>query len=100
MRRAVLGTMVVAGLLVLSGCTAAANDVVTPPGVELAGFWQGVWHGLVSPVTLVVSLFRDDVGLYAVHNDGAWYDVGFMVGVSTVLSGGGGSTVVARGRRR
>ena len=63
------------------------------------GFWLGLWHGVISPVTVIVSLFRDDVGIYAVANSGAWYDVGFMVGVSAFFgsTSRSGGTVRRRG---
>jgi hypothetical protein len=68
-------------LLILGACAASGNESAgTAPG--LPNFWLGLWHGVISPVTFLVSLFRDDVGIYAVRNSGAWYDFGFMVGVS------------------
>ena len=45
------------------------------------GFWLGVWHGFIFPVAVVVSLFMPDVALYAVPNNGGWYDFGFFVGI-------------------
>ena len=44
---------------------------------KLAGFWQGLWHGITAPVTLVMSLFKEDTGIYEVHNNGGWYNFGF-----------------------
>ena len=48
---------------------------------KVAGFWKGVWHGLMSPLTLFISLFSDYVNPYEVHNNGSWYHVGFALGV-------------------
>ena len=78
----VLGTAVV---LVLASCAAAGNDLAGAGG-DVPGFWLGLWHGVISPVTFIVSLFRDDVGIYAVRNSGGWYDFGFLVGASVVFS--------------
>ncbi len=39
-----------------------------------------MWHGLILPVTFVVSLFAEDVSIYEVHNSGHWYDFGFLLG--------------------
>lgn len=47
-----------------------------------AGFWYGIWHGLISFVTLVVGLFNDHVKVYEVDNTGGWYDLGFLLGVT------------------
>ena len=53
-----------------------------------AGFWAGVWHGMISPITFVVSLFNPRVRIYEVHNRGRLYDLGFIIGVSAVLGSG------------
>jgi hypothetical protein len=75
---------VVALTLLLASCAAASNDLAA--GIDPPGFWLGLWHGLISPVTFIVSLFRGDVGIYAVRNSGAWYDFGFLFGASVVFS--------------
>jgi hypothetical protein len=61
------------------------------PEAESAGFWTGFWHGLIAPITFVVSLFNPDVRIYETNNNGGWYDFGFILGVSSSL--GGGATV-------
>jgi hypothetical protein len=58
-------------------------------GARPAGFWAGLWHGLISPVTFVVSLFSPHVRIYEVRNRGRWYDFGFILGVSVAFGGGG-----------
>lgn len=90
-------------VLVVAGCAAGANDASVPAAG--AGFWFGLWHGLISPVTFVISLFDQGVSLYEVHNTGGWYDFGFILGVSVTFGalghGGGRSTRgTSRHRRR
>ncbi len=64
-------------LLLLSACAAQ------PPGSPGApAFWSGLGHGLVAPIAFIVSLFNDDVRMYAFPNDGRWYDFGFLIGIS------------------
>lgn len=46
------------------------------------GFFYGLLHGFITPVSFVTSLFRDDVAIYAVNNSGGWYDLGFLLGSS------------------
>lgn len=58
------------------------------PAANRAGFWAGVWHGLISPITFLVSLFNPDVRIYETNNNGRWYDFGFIVGVSGAFGGG------------
>jgi hypothetical protein len=65
------------------------------PGARPAGFWAGLWHGLISPITFLVSLLSPNVRIYEINNRGRWYDFGFIIGVSGAF-GGGGTTVVYR----
>jgi hypothetical protein len=37
----------------------------------------------------VASLFLDDVALYAINNNGSWYDFGFVLGAGILFGGGG-----------
>ena len=91
--------VIVAVLLVLSACAAGPNAAVDVPSAagDIAGFWRGLWHGIIVPVTFVVSLFSDTVSVYEVHNNGGWYDFGFFLGASFFLGGGGASA--RRGKR-
>lgn len=57
-------------------------------GASPAGFWVGVWHGMVSPITFVVSLFNPRVRIYEIHNRGRLYDLGFIIGASAALGSG------------
>ncbi|HZD17203.1 MAG TPA: hypothetical protein VE669_03575 [Actinomycetota bacterium] len=83
----------------LASCAPGPNvqlGVATPTG-EVAGFWLGLWHGIIAPITFVVSLFSDTVNVYEVHNNGNWYNFGFVLGAGVLLGGGGAGS---RGRRR
>ena len=95
----VLGVVaVVLAASLVSGCAAGVNTSV---GAGEAGFWMGLWHGLISPVTFVVSLFTDAVSIYEVRNSGGWYDLGFVAGVAVALgSGGHGAGSARRSARR
>jgi hypothetical protein len=52
---------------------------------RVASVLQGLWHGLIAPVTLVISFFNENVQMYEVHNDGKEYNVGFLLGVAVVF---------------
>lgn len=46
----------------------------------------GLWHGIISPITLTISFFNSDVQMYEVHNSGSEYDFGFLLGVVLVFA--------------
>ena len=77
-------------MLLLAGCAAGTNPTVDIPDVDgkSAGFWSGLWHGVISSITFIISLFSDNVNIYEVYNSGNWYDFGFMFGVSLIFGGG------------
>ena len=76
-----LGLCLVAAI-VLIGC-APGNERWSQeisPGNK-AGFWAGLWHGLIIIVTFVVSLFNSHVGIYEISNTGWSYNLGFLIGI-------------------
>lgn len=81
--------LVVLLILVLGACSAGANPEVglAPADGDVAGFWLGLWHGIIAPITFLISLFKDTVNVYEVHNSGNWYDFGFMFGLTISLGG-------------
>jgi hypothetical protein len=85
-------------VLSLSACAPGPNQLVDVPDQEgdVAGFWAGLWHGLISPVTFVISLFSDQVTVFDVHNSGGWYSLGFLLGVSITFGGSGGGAASSR----
>ncbi len=54
---------------------------------EIAGFWRGLWHGFIAPFAFLTSLFKEDVGMYETHNNGKWYNFGFILGLLIVFGG-------------
>ena len=57
---------------------------------KAAGFWAGLWHGLICVVTFIISLFTDSVHMYEVNNSGNWYNLGFLLGAAVALGGSWG----------
>ncbi|OFW62577.1 MAG: hypothetical protein A2135_00140 [Actinobacteria bacterium RBG_16_67_15] len=94
MKRTTMVLVLVGMVLLLAACSAGVNpDVGTAPAVvdHPAGFWLGLWHGFITPVTFVISLFKDSVNVYEVHNSGNWYDFGFVFGLSMIFGGSHGA---------
>jgi hypothetical protein len=70
---------VTAAALALSACAATQDSAAVAPSAP--GFLLGVWHGFIFPVAWLVSLFTDKVAIYAVPNNGGWYDFGYFLGI-------------------
>jgi len=81
--------------LALSACAQQAPTAVDPAA---PGFLEGLWHGFIFPVAWVVSLFRSDAAIYAVPNDGGWYDFGYFLGICVFGVGARKTQTVYRDR--
>ena len=88
--------------LSLVNCAPGPNSAEKTADSEgrVAGFWKGLWHGLISPITFIVSVFTKNVRVYEVHNNGSWYNFGFVLGAGLFLQGGILGSRKAKKRRR
>ncbi|HWL40447.1 MAG TPA: hypothetical protein VNO75_09430 [Gemmatimonadaceae bacterium] len=68
---------------------AGPNSKYQQAGATAAGFWAGLWHGLILPIAFIVSLFHTGVRIYEKNNAGRWYDFGFLIGASASIGGSG-----------
>jgi len=62
-------------LLSLSGC-ADQVSFEAAKSIDPVGFLHGIWHGFIALLSFVCSLFSDDIAVYAIYNNGGWYDWG------------------------
>ena len=67
-------------LVVFSGC-ADYVPLEQAASISKVGFWHGLWHGIIFPIAWLVSLFSESTAIYAIYNNGGWYDFGFFIGV-------------------
>ena len=67
-------------------------------GTKVFGFWNGLWHGMIAGLTFIGSLFNHDIAVYAVNNNGAWYNLGFLMGAGASL--GSSRTVYVYRKKR
>jgi len=101
-----LVTLFVVMALLLAACTPNSSVQVTTPDATMqltapgpnpminqpdglgrvARAGAGLWHGIIAPITLVFSFFNSDMHMYEVHNAGSEYDVGFLLGVTVIIS--------------
>jgi hypothetical protein len=83
-------------LTLLAACAATEAPAAVAPGAP--GFLYGLWHGFIFPVAWLVSLFVDKVAVYAVPNNGGWYDFGYFLGLVVFGVGARKSHTVTRER--
>jgi len=83
-----------AALAALAGCATQSAAAIAPAA---PGFLLGLWHGFIFPVAWILSLFMPGVSVYAVPNNGGWYDFGYFLGIA-VFGIGARKTIVYRDR--
>ncbi len=86
MKTSVIISFLLAAVIVvtMSACMPGGGDF---PSDHRAGFFFGIWHGWIAPISLIVSIFNPAIRIYEVSNTGFWYDLGFYI---AVISGFGG----------
>jgi hypothetical protein len=77
--------MVLLVLMLTVSCADTAHVEFTNPNDHIYGFWGGVWHGCIMIWSFIGSLFDDGISIYAVRNNGAWYDFGFVGGLGLAI---------------
>ena len=82
--------------LLLAGCATQTAAAVAPAA---PGFLYGLWHGFIFPFAWALSLFMPEVSIYAVPNNGGWYDFGYFIGIVFLGVGARKSRTVYRDRR-
>jgi hypothetical protein len=71
--------LALAALTLLAACAAQTTPGAVAPAAP--GFLLGLWHGFIFPVAWFLSLIMPDVAIYAVPNNGGWYDFGYFLGI-------------------
>ena len=85
-----------AATIALTACVATQqSDAVAPTA---PGFLLGLWHGFIFPVAWIASLFVPKIAVYAVPNNGGWYDFGYFLGIVVFGVGARQSQIVYRDR--
>ena len=71
-------------LITMTGCIPGDGTYTTS---HPAGFFWGIWHGWIAPISLIVGLFDHNIRVYETLNTGWWYDLGLYI---AIISGFGG----------
>ena len=63
MKTAYISIIRVLLLIIIAGCAPGSNELNNSANAKgiVAGFWQGLWNGIIAPVTFVISLFNRNV---------------------------------------
>lgn len=77
-------------LLLLSACVPGSERFSDPS--RPAGFFWGIWHGWIAPISLIWQIFNAKVRIYETNNMGWIYDLGFYL----AIVGGFGSLEIFR----
>lgn len=83
-------TIIFIGIFVVLVIVGAAH--FTPEQLQLSnclgdysyGFFGGLWHEFIIPLSFVMSLFLENTIIYAINNTGGWYDFGFLLGAGII----------------
>ena len=88
---AILATCLIS-LAMLSACMPNPTE---SQAAHPAGFFKGVWHGWIAPISLIVGFFNDTTRVYDPNNTGWWYDFGFYM---AIISGFGGLSLFRKNK--
>jgi hypothetical protein len=78
--------LILCAVMLFSGCAHTENvSISIPTNEHIYGFWGGTWHGMILPFSFISSLFNDKIVIYAINNNGHWYDFGFIGGLFFIL---------------
>ncbi|MFO7295767.1 MAG: hypothetical protein FWJ59_01910 [Caldicoprobacter sp.] len=92
-KKILLLAFVILFLCSLVGCI-PGDGTHTPD--KPAGFFWGIWHGWVAPLSLIIGFFDRNIRIYEIHNSGWFYDLGFYI---AVISGFGGISFVRKKKK-
>ena len=94
-KKCILSIAMLIGVMVfMAGCVPGGGS---NNAFNTAGFFMGVWHGWIAPVSLIMSIFNSNYSIYEVYNNGFWYDLGYY---AAIISGFGGLSLARKKSRR
>ena len=81
MKKLIFVGLLFIALVSLTGCAHLSEQETN----HVYGFWGGVWHGMIAQFAFVGSLFNGDITIYAVNNNGPWYNFGYVGGLGIII---------------
>ncbi len=80
-------------ILILLALTACVPRDGASNADHPAGFFWGVWHGWIAPISLIISWFKPSLSIYEPYNTGFWYNFGFYI---SIIAGFGSLSLTRR----
>ena len=84
LKKVFLILFIIMSLFILNGCAPGSGASTSD---NPAGFFTGVWHGWIAPVSLIWGIFNKTIRVYEPINTGWFYDFGFYI---AIIGGFGG----------
>lgn len=69
--------MIIISITLCSCAHQYTGDTIAEP----YGFLYGIWHGLIFWLSLIGTIFSDDISIIGKPNDGFLYHFGFAIGL-------------------
>ena len=85
MKTSTLTIILLFSTIFLSSCADVQPHIQPCLEGHTYGFWGGLWHGIIAPFSWFGSLFSDDIAVFAINNNGGWYNFGFCGGFGLMI---------------
>jgi hypothetical protein len=84
-------------LVIVLLCASCVPGDGTNTTDDPAGFFWGIWHGWIAPISLIIGFFNPEIHIYETFNSGWWYDFGFYI---AIIGGFGGFSFLRKRSKR
>ena len=85
---------IIAMVVMLAGCVPGdGRNTQEKP----AGFFWGIWHGWMAPISLILGIFDNKIRVYEIFNNGWAYDFGFYI---AIISGFGSISLFRKNKKK
>lgn len=84
--------LLILAVVFLSSCADVQHNIKPCLGGHTYGFFGGLWHGMIAPISWIGSLLINDIAIWAVNNNGGWYSFGFVLGAGIISFGSSKAT--------
>jgi len=85
-RKLIMVALLLVLVVALTGC-GGPNNVAHLQETHISGFWKGLWDGITACISFIIHLFGGHTNIYEVHNNGGWYNFGFLLGIGAFTKG-------------